>query len=296
MNYIVNLIYKALEFVIKNLVDGSFKLLAGGVANVAASASVVLDMPIVVHAIAYTQALALSLLITKIAFEALTTYILRSGGDSTGDPSKLLFGTIESGFVIAAVPWLVRYLYKLGSNVAADMSSLSGVKLNTATTPIQKMWQTVVAGEPLTVLLFGIGLLIGIVMLVVVIIQSFIRAGELAVIAVTGSLMALSLSSGDGSGRFKTWWQELLTISATQAIQIFLIKLAFGAIEDTYISTSLSITNNPFTNLMLFIGILWVTIKSPNVLRTYIHSSGTGKVAGQAGNMIMMRKIMTKGR
>lgn len=287
------LVEAALEFIFETIIDGMLSLMAGIMANVAASAAIVLEMTIVINAIQYSQILAGTILVVKVAYHALTTYILQQSGDSEADPGGLLIRTAQAAFVIAAVPWLVRNIYLFGSTVAQDISRLDGVNVE-ASEPLKQLWLTASMGE--SVLLFAVGMIFALVMLLIIVIQSFIRAGELAIIAASGALMALSIS-GQNNGWFSTWWKELLTISATQAIQILLVKLAFGVLQRSSEVGSVGefLTNNTFVNLLLFIGILWVTIKAPNVLRGFIHSSGTGKVAGQAGTMVMMRKIMTRG-
>lgn len=289
-----NLVNGAIEFVLETIIDGLFSIMGGWMANLSASAAIILDMPIVNNMIVYTQGLAGALLIIKVAFEALTTYILQQSGDSDADPGGLLIRTGQAVFVIAAVPWLVKNIYLIGSLVAYDVSRLDTVEYIDARTPLEALWNGLNVAEAM--IPFAIGIIFGIIMLLIVVIQSFIRAGELAVLAGSGSLMALSLS-GTNNGWFSTWWKELLVLSSTQAIQIFLVKLAFGALM---LSTTSNIgnynTTNPFVSLILFIAILWVTIKAPSSLRSFIHSSGTGRVAGQVGNMVMMRKLMTRGK
>lgn len=291
------IVNKALEFVLETIIDGLFSVMAGWIANLAASAALVLEMPIVENAIAYTQVLATSILVVKVAFDALTTYILRTSGDVDADPGGVLIRTGQTVLIIFAVPWLLKNVYIFGSEIAQDISKLSGVDYKPATNPLELMWNSYTVTSSL--IPFAVGIIFAIVMLAIVMIQSFIRAGELAVLAVSGALMALSLSSDNGGGLFSTWWKELLVISLTQATQIFLLKLAFGALTNSSNADNLAqfySTNNPLTSLMLFLGILWVTIKAPSVLKQYIHSTGTGRAAGQVGNMVMMRKIITRGR
>ncbi len=282
----------AIEYFLETLVDGMFSMIAGLMVNVSSSAILVLELELVKQAIIYSQVIAISLLTIKVVFEATHTYILRQSGDPDSDPGGILIRTAQSVAIITAVPWLVRNLYMFGSTVANDVSKLPGIDYQTSDNPLKVMWDLFMATNSQTIVLFAIGVIIGLVMLLIVIIQSFIRAGELAVIAVAGAWMSVSLG-GTNTGVFTTWWRELIAISLTQALQIFLIKVAFSALESSALG---NLQNNPVTGLMLFIGVLWVTIKSPSILRSYIHSTGTGKVAGQAGSMVIMKMAMRGGK
>jgi hypothetical protein len=287
------IISDAVEFFLEQVVDGMFSMIAGLMVNISSSAILVLELELVKQAIIYSQVIAISLLTLKIVFEGTHTYILRQSGDPDSDPGGILIRAAQSIAIITAVPWLVRNLYMFGSTVANDVSKLPGVDYKTTANPLKALWDVYSATSGPTITLFAIGIIIGLVMIIVVIVQSFIRAGELAVIAVVGAWMSVSLG-GTNNGVFVTWWKELLAISLTQAIQIFLIKVAFSALVPG--AFGLTVANNPFTALLLFIGILWVCIKSPSILRSYIHSTGTGKVAGQAGSMVIMKMAMRGGK
>lgn len=283
----------AVEYFLETLVDGLFSLIAGLMTNISASAIMVLDLELVKQAILYSQVIAISLLTLKVAFEVSHTYILRQSGDPDSDPGGVLIRMAQSIAIISGVPWLVRNIYIFGSTVANDISKLPGIDYQTTDNPLKAIWDLLHATDSSAMALYAIGIIIGVVMIIVVIIQSFIRAGELAVLAVAGAWMSVSLG-GTNNGLFSTWWKELVAVSLTQALQIFLIKLAFSALEVN--ALGFSATNNPFVSLLLFIAILWVCIKAPSVLRSYIHSTGTGKVAGQAGSMVIMRMAMKGGK
>jgi hypothetical protein len=104
--------------------------------------------------------------------------------------------------------------------------------------------------------------------------------------------MALGLTNTN-SQAFQTWWRELLNISLAQAIQMFLIKVSL------YTLTLSVNAENPLLNVMIFCGFMWVTYKSPTILKQYTSSTGLaragGQVAQQAGSMAIMRKMMMRG-
>jgi len=269
------------------LIDSAISLFTGVLGNIMSSANEILSMDIVTQAILYTQGLAATLLIIKVAFDALTVHILRSSGDPEANPGGLLIGAVQSAALIGSIPWLVKWIYQIGTSIAYDISALPGIDYRSTGDPLKETINTINMSQnfPLFILIVVIFCLL---LLVIIFIQSFIRAADLALLSVLGAIMAL----GFRSQLFSTWWRELISVSMAQAIQILLIKLSFGVLQ-------MSLVDDQFYNLLLFIGFLWVTVKSPSVLKQYIHSTGVGRVAGgaaqQVGTMVVMRRMFTKG-
>jgi len=282
------LVKEAIENFFKKLVEQAINLFLSFITAINGMAVQVLDLPVVVQAIAYSQALAGSIVAAKIAFEAWTTYILRQNGDPDADPGGLLFRSVSSIAIISGVPWLVRWLYKFGTAVAGDIAKLPGVDYQSAGTPMEELLDMVVANSSYTIFM-SIGVLFALLMFIIVFIQSFIRAAELAVAAVVGSFMALGLTNPNSTA-FSSWFRELLSLCMAQALQLLLIKISFFTL------TYFEFGGIPLFNLFLFCGFLWVTYKSPSILKQYIYSTGIGRAAGgmasSVGSMVLMRRLM----
>lgn len=285
---ISRMIQNAIEDFFMSLVESAINLFLEFLAAINGMAAQVLDMPVVTSGILYSQLLAGAILISKVAYEAWLNYILRENGDPDADPGGLLFRSIEAAAIISAVPWLVRWIYKFGTTVASDVAKLPGVDYSSARGPLEQLLTMVVASSSYTIFM-AVGVLFALVMFVIILIQVFIRAAELAVVAVSGSFMALGLTN-QNSDLFSTWWRELISISLAQSIQIFLIKVSFFTL------TYFEFAGIPLFNLFLFCGFLWVTYKSPSILKQFIHSTGLGRAAGGAaqslGTMAIMRRMM----
>lgn len=287
-----SLIINAIEDFFVLLAEQAINLFLEFLTAINGMAAQVLDLPVVTSGILYSQALAGSILAAKIAYEAWLHYILRSEGDSDANPGGLLFRSVQAATIIAAVPWLVKWIYQFGSTIAGDVVRLPGIDYGSVGGATENLMDAVIGGGKYE--LFGaIGILFALIILIIIFIQVFIRAAELAVIAVVGSFMALGLTNPN-SDMFSTWWRELVSISMAQAIQLYLVKVSFFTL------TYMNFGGIPLFNLFLFCGFLWVTYKSPSILKQFVHSTGVGRAAGgvaqSAGSMVMMRKIMTRGR
>lgn len=252
--------------------------------NIMEIAQTVLDLPIVVNGIKYAQAIAFTLLVLKVTWEAFNTWILYSNGDADADPKGLLIGTCKAAAIIGCMPWLVRYVYQLGSVIATDVSGLSGTtsEVNFANLLLSIMST---AGFLLT-----IAVLIAIVLIIIIFIQTFIRAATLGLLAVIGPIIAVQQIGG--GQLFNIWLKELMVVCFSQAIQIFML------LATAYTFANIALDNAVINGLML-LGWLWATIKAPGTLKQMLYSSGAGGAVGSAaqtaGTMVIVRKMTTKG-
>ena len=182
-------------------------------------------------------------------------------------------------------------MYVIGTAIATDIAALDGAgnPLNQSSEFMRIVGEVQNAlGASITIA--AVAIIFSLILFLIVLVQAFVRAAELAVVAVSGSLMALGLTN-DSSQLFQTWWRELLSLSLAQAVQIFLLKVAFYSLT---LGTTV-----PILNLLFFTGFMWVTYKSPAVLKQFLYSSGVGSAAGgtakQVGSMVIMRRMFMRG-
>lgn len=292
MNPMSWLVGAAIEDYFKKLVEQAINLFLQFLSAINGMSAQVLDMPVVTSGILYSQVVAGSILAVKVAFEAWTTYVLRQNGDPDADPGGLFFQAVTAAAFIGGAPWLVRWIYSFGTTVAGDIAKLPGVDYASAGSPMEQLLD-MVTSEATYPLFMAVAVLFALFIFVVILIQTFIRAAELAVVAVVGSFMAMGLTNSNSTA-FSSWFKELVNVSMAQAVQMYLIKVSFFTL------TYFQFAGMPLFNLFLFCGFLWVTYKSPTILKQYIYSTGLGRVAGGAaqsvGSTMLMRKIMTRGR
>lgn len=290
----INIVAGFLEF----LADESIKLVLTVFAYIGVLGKVVLDMPVVQTGIIYTQEVAGMFLALKIAYEAYMVYMLRQRGEPTSDPTDLLIGAVRAAGVIAVMPWLIKYLYGFGLEMAIEVSNLPGTGYNTVNNSTFVLFSNLIAQAGSALIFICIAILFATVMLVIIYIQSFIRASEVAVAAWTGSFMAIGLTNKD-SQAWQNWWQDTLTIVFAAAFQMGLLKLSFYTLTPIMIPVNGQMaTVPPIINLLLFIATLWVTYKAPTALKEKLHATGIGRVGGAVaqgvGQSWMMRTIMRK--
>lgn len=279
-----SMISEAIYSFFADLMEQAVQWIAGAIVGIMSTAENVLNYPIVIQGILYSQGVAIIMLSIKVAFEAFQTWILYNSGDSNADPKGLLIGTVKAAAVIGTMPWLVRYLYLVGTAMAVDVSRLSGVQVERA---LEHFVLNAVVGG----FFFVIICLISLVLIIAIFIQTFIRAAALGLLAVIGPVIAVQ-EVGGNSQLFSLWLKELVVVCFSQAIQIFLILAAMYTLSNTGIEDII-------VSSAMLLGWLWVTVKAPSTIKQMMYSSGVGSAAAgaaqTAGTMLIVRKMMTKG-
>jgi hypothetical protein len=281
---IVEAINSAMDAYFLSVFEQLVQMFAGIISNIMSLAQNVLDYPIVINGMLFAQGLAFTLLIIKVAGEALQTWVLHANGDPEADPRGLLIATGKSAAIIAGTPWLVRQMYVLGTQVAYDISQLGGVINADA-----NLYNLITMWPGMAIVKAGAGIF-ALLMLLIIFIQTFIRAAVLGMLAAIGPILAVQIVGG--GELFGAWLKELSVVCFSQAIQIFLLMAAMYALPGVAVA-------NPLTGMLMLLGWLWATVKAPGVLKQLIFSSGAGGaaagVAQSAGSMIIMRKILMRG-
>lgn len=271
----------AINNYISSIIDEALKMFTVFLSGLSSIAPQVLDMPVVQNGIALSQTVCLGVLAVKVAYEALMIYILRTNGDPQASPQQLLIGTVKAVAIITCIPWLIDWLFQWGATLTRDVAALPGaaeIKSVNAFTSVVKL---IMAAEAFPLFL-AIAVVFALILFVVIVIQSFLRGGELVVAAVIGAFMALGLTNGSSS--FAQWLKEIMAISFTQAAQMFLVKVSFGALQTAQFG-------NPWFSVLLFIAMLFVTIKVPSTLKQFAHSTGFGKASGGATQTVLSTAI-----
>lgn len=287
MDILDSLTTKAMQYFLNNIVDEFIKLFGDGLVNILSVGNEVLKLASVKNAIIYAQGLALVLLAAKVSSEALQTWILYTHGDSNASPGGLLIRTAKAVAIICSVPWIVSYIYQWGTAVASDVANLSGVG-DVVDLSVKNMTNYISNSMFITLILS----LTAIIMLLFVYMQTFIRSAELGLLAIIGPLVALNITSTNNS-TYSAWIREVIIVSISQALQILMIKTSF------YVLAGGIPQKAPAYAFLMFLAWLWVTVKTPKFLKQFAYASGLGGVAGgvvqQAGNAMIMRKVISKG-
>lgn len=274
---------------IAQVVEQFIQTFSGIFGLIMATAGDVLNTKLIIWGIAYTQALALSIIATKIASEAISTHILYTNGDPDADPTGLLVRSFQSITMILGIPWVLRQLFLIGTYIASDVINVKGYEHGDLN---MLFFGATIEGLGIAMSILTI---VAIVFLVIIFLQTNVRAAELGSHAVTGSIIALNLTSTNRA-MYSAWFKRALVLTMSQGLQLFLLKAAFYAL-----STGIIVDGDINTVLKAFggfFGWLYVAYKSPSSLQTLVYSSGVSNVVGgstqQATTMLLMRRMFTR--
>ena len=190
-----------------------------------------------------------------------------------------------------------------------DLAGIVGASPLATATNLTKGWTAdieqatnVGAGTILFLLFFVLAVVVG---LLIITIQTAIRAAELCFIIVAAPIMALGQIYSDG-GVWNSWWRQLVTLALAQAWQFFGLKGMMDSSQfvldaPDHTMTSFSITTNVvdhvFLALLMSLAFVIVTIRGPHLLKEWAAHSGVGRgvsfagqrAAGYAGQQAMQR-------
>ena len=235
-----------------------------------------------------SQAVAVSVLGLRLAWEAFHQHVLRSQGQTT-DTMGLIRNAAIAAFSIFAFPPLSVRLIQFGNDLATNVMQLLGAQVGSLGSGIGQMLGGAVglgaaaagpvggAGGALAfALLFVIVSLLATVVLVLIFFQGMVRTVEAFAAGVLAPVMAVGWMA-DGGGTASVWWRSLLVICTSQAVQIMLL----------YSATAISLAPGvpAYLRPFLFLATLWVVYKTPHSLQEYAFHSGVGGGAAGAGNM-----------
>lgn len=235
-----------------------------------------------------SQAVAVSVLGLRLAWEAFHQYVLRSQGQST-DVMGLVRNAAIAAFSIFAFPPLSVRLIQFANDLATNVMSVMGSQVGAFGSGIGNMLGGAVtlgsaaagpvggAGGALAfAVLFVIVSLLAVVVLVLIFFQGMVRTVQAFAAGVLGPAMAVGWMS-DGGGTAAAWWRSLLILCMSQAVQIMLL----------YSATAISLAPGvpAYLRPFLFLATLWVTYQTPHSLQEYAFHSGVGGGAAGAGSM-----------
>lgn len=250
-----------------------------------------LSFPLIQNGIHYVQGLCMYILIIKLIFEGYQTYMLRQNGDPDSSVSQFLIKGAQSIAVIEVLPWIVNTIYDFGGYVAQDVMTLNGASrdVGAVMSGYGGLGGTLAnAGVAIIdIIVLLLVFLIGIVMLFIVCIQIAIRSAELALMTIIGPFMALNITTNNRS-IWGQWFRQVFGLCLTHALQVFMLMCTMALLA--------SFGPTAFSTLFLFLGWLWITIKTPNFIKQFTHQTGAGALAGgaikQATTMRIMRSFM----
>jgi len=226
--------------------------------------------------IAGAQGIASAILALRVAWEAFQIASLRAEG-APADPGGLLKRAVMSAAAIAAGPWVARQAIVFG-NLLADAVGQAGFSQSLAGMDLPSLflnalnfqrvaWATLLAVP-------------GLLLMILIFFQGLVRTIEITLAAIISPFAALGYMSGGGMA--DVWWREVVVLSASQAVQLLLLHMAAAFLVAPLPWQQLpgQMALGPF----LFVAALWVTWRTPHILRNYAYSTGLSGAIGSVGH------------
>ena len=248
--------------------------------NIAAQGLTIAQLPFVGEVTQSMAAVAATLLITRVAWEGLSRYVLWNEGTGDGTGGELLKGVLRTAFFMGLGSFLAIWVFRFG----LDLAGVVGAAPLASATRLTSSWvqdvvqaPNVAVGTVLFLLLFILAVVGG---LLVVTIQTAIRAAELTFLVVAGPLMALGQLYPDG-GVWNSWWRQLVTLSVAQAWQFFGLK-AMVSVSQVVLdgSPAASLSNNlidqVFVAVLMSLAFIIVTVRGPHLIKEWAAHTGIG--------------------
>lgn len=229
----------------------------------------------------YVQVIAGSLLLVKIAWEALKYQSNGALGSNNRSFSTLMLKTLASGAAIYVLPYLVKDVLLPINDELIRIIQKIGVEISDSHFHNVLNLQTNLATLGGMMILISLVLAIGFVILAI---AGGIRYIELLICIIFAPIAAVSIAN-DGEG-VQLWFKETICVVFTQSIHIFLLQILIKIMT----------TVDGIMMAVLSIGAITVMLRGPQVLRSFLYTSGVGAVATgtttQVTRMAVMKKVM----
>lgn len=240
--------------------------------------------PWLIYLIHLSQVFAGALLGVVLTWQGYHLYIMRSSGEG-GNPTDLIGKVVYGVAGIVVYPWAARSMIPF-ANGLADMVAKApfGTSLPNMSTNLQSTLATSLQAKA-GMFFVPLLMLVGIVLLIVVFIQSLIRTVELIVIGVVGPIFAIGWV-GNGSVAM-AFWRELITLGMSQVVQVMMLWITSALVASDVQTVGQAIIS-PF----MLIASLWVCYKSPSLLRQWTYHTGIGGAVGSGASSAIHVALM----
>lgn len=243
-------------------------------------------LPFISQLISYCQTIAVSILVLRLTWEAFQIMSLRAEGAPT-DPGGLLKRAVYSVVAIFAGPYIVSRVIVFANYLALAVVN-SGFGFNPSSMDFATTLEEALAvGGFLTAggaaAIAAAGLFGGIVIAVIlglmflVCLQALARTVEMTLIAIVAPFMSLGIMGGGGT--FDVWWREIFVVSMAHPVQMLLLYLSVAFL----VAPGMTSTDLAWIRPFYFLACLWVTFKTPQIVRNYAYSTGIRSAIGSAG-------------
>ena len=256
----------------------------------------VLEWEPITRSIVYVQIFATAALILMMLYKGVMMY--GAGVEDEVPLSSFVIRGATATAAIWAIPILVRQAIAVGAAMTADLMNVNPTvtvgsqevasALNWFKTQGLASMSGGIYANQVTVW-STVFLTIVVVMMGVVVFQVAKRSIELALMCVAGPVFAVNYASADRS-MWSAWVRNLLLLTFTQVLQVFLLRLSLWAFFNQMFTASSTPPSwmpglQPIGQFILLLALLAVTMKAPRFFASIMHqgqSTGTGQVLTHA--------------
>lgn len=289
MNVITEWALQLLADLLNGFVDVFTPLLI----TVADFSTAILEWEAITRSIVYVQIFATAALILMMLYKGVMMY--GAGVEDEVPLSSFVIRGATATAAIWAIPILVRQAIAVGSAMTADLMKIDlTVTIDAAAIKAYRDWVTanlltsVTGGTQMQSLWAVVFVTVLVVMMAVIVFQIAKRSIELALMCVAGPVFAVNYASADRS-MWSAWVRNLLLLTFTQVLQVFLLRLCIYAFINQALITSLPATwpagARGIGTFIIQLALLAVTIKAPRFFASIMHQgqpTGTGQVLTHA--------------
>ncbi len=291
MNVITEWALQLLADLLNGFVDVFTPLLI----TVADFSTAILEWEAITRSTLYVQIFATAALILMMLYKGVMMY--GAGVEDEVPLSSFVIRGATATAAIWAIPILVRQAIAVGAAMTADLMNVNPTvtvgsqevasALNWFKTQGLASMSGGIYANQVTVW-STVFLTIVVVMMGVVVFQVAKRSIELALMCVAGPVFAVNYASADRS-MWSAWVRNLLLLTFTQVLQVFLLRLCIYAFINQALITSLPATwpagARGIGTFIIQLALLAVTIKAPRFFASIMHQgqpTGTGQVLTHA--------------
>ena len=256
----------------------------------------ILEWAPIARSVVYVQIFATAALVLMMLYKGVMMY--GAGVEDEVPLSNFVIRGVTATAAIWAIPVFVRQAIAVGSAMTADLLHVNPtVTVGPQEVDAALNWlKTQAFGLSLggiyanQVMVWSSAFLtVIVVMMGVVVFQVAKRSIELALMCVAGPVFAVNYASADRS-MWSAWVRNLLLLTFTQVLQVFLLRLCLWAFFNQMFTQSTPPSwmpaMQPIGQVIMLLALLAVTIKAPRFFANIMHQgqpTGTGQVLAQAG-------------
>ena len=234
------------------------------------------------------QVIASSILVLRFTLAAFQLATERAEGAPT-DPGALFKRTFKTAAAIFIGPHIYRQGIIFG-NLLANWVASTGLGYQFESLSWSALTESVNMIGSLPFLL-----LVGAVLMLVIFLQALVRTVEVTLAAIIYPFASLGHMSGGGTAEAS--FREFVILILSHAVQMLLVYTALAFLftpQDFGVGSALM---SPILRTLYFLSALWVSLRTPRILRNYAYSTGMSSAVGTVGNQAvgqLVRNMMRK--